>query len=162
MSYQIPVHVVCVSGLVINDENELLMVNSNNYGWVFPGGQVEQGENLVDALKREFIEETGIEVQVGEIFCISSNTKKNTGYNGVKEIPTKVIFDFICKSKGGTLHSSIENSETSYINVCKVLNLIKSPAIKERFNAYLNYNGRPIYLDYESRPVFNLKSKTTF
>ena len=49
------------------------MVNSNNYGWVFPGGQVEEGENLISALKREIfeeIEETGIKISVDEVFWV--------------------------------------------------------------------------------------------
>ena len=30
--------------------------------------------HIVDAVKREIFEESGIEVEVGEVFCISSNT----------------------------------------------------------------------------------------
>lgn len=34
----------------------------------FPGGGLELGEGLIDGLKREFVEETGIEVEVKEHF----------------------------------------------------------------------------------------------
>jgi ADP-ribose pyrophosphatase YjhB (NUDIX family) len=33
--------------------------------WSLPGGAVELGEKLVDALKREILEEIGIEIEVG-------------------------------------------------------------------------------------------------
>lgn len=37
----------------------------------FPGGGLEFGEGLVDCLKREFQEECGIEVEVGELFYVN-------------------------------------------------------------------------------------------
>lgn len=88
-----PTHIIATAGIVINDSEEILMVKTHNQGWVFPGGQVEVGENLIDAVKREIMEETGIDVEVGEVFCIASNTAKYPGYNGVKEIPTKLMLD---------------------------------------------------------------------
>lgn len=71
-----PTHIIAGAGVVINDKDEVLMVKTYNAGWVFPGGQVEVGENVIDAVKREIMEETGIDVDVGEVFCISSNTGK--------------------------------------------------------------------------------------
>ncbi len=152
-------HIIAAAGIVINEKNEILMIKNNRRGWEFPGGQVEVGENLINAVKRELMEETGIEVEVGEVFCISSNTGKYPGYNGVKEIPTKIMLDFICYSKGGTLNTSEENSETAFIPKNKVLELIQAPAYIERYKAFLEYAGRPVYLEYVSKPEFQLKLK---
>ena len=102
-AWVMPTHIIAGAGIVINDKNEILLVNTYHGGWVFPGGQVEVGENVIDAVKREILEETGIDVEVGEVFCISSNTCKHPGYNGVKEVPTKIMLDFICRAKGGVL-----------------------------------------------------------
>lgn len=154
-----PTHIIAGAGIVTNERDAVLMVKTYNAGWVFPGGQVEVGENVIDAVKREIMEESGIDIEVGEVFCISSNTGKYPGYNGVKEVPTKIMLDFICKAKGGDPRPSDENSESAYVPKEKVLELIQTPAIIERYKAYLEYTGRPIYLEYVTKPSFQLKLK---
>lgn len=159
MNWVMPTHIIAAAGIVLNENDEILMVKHHRHGWVFPGGQVEVGENIIDAVKREVAEETGIEIEAGEIFCISSNTGKYPGYNGVKEIPTKIILDFICKGKNGLPRPSAENSESAYVPRDTVQKLIQSPAITERYKAFLEYTGRPVYLEYITKPVFELKLK---
>lgn len=157
MERVMPTHIIAGAGIVINDKDEVLMVKTYNAGWVFPGGQVEVGENVIDAVKREVMEETGVDIEVGEVFCIASNTAKYPGYNGVKEVPTKIMLDFICRAKGGTPRPSEENSESKYVSKEKALELITAPAIIERYKAYLEYTGRPIYMEYVTKPSFELK-----
>ncbi|RZL56051.1 MAG: NUDIX domain-containing protein [Pedobacter sp.] len=58
---------VRVYGLLINSDNEVLLSDEHEYGMKFtkfPGGGVELGEGVVDALKREFVEECNAEVEV--------------------------------------------------------------------------------------------------
>ena len=67
-TWVMPTHIIAAAGIVINENDEILMVKTHRGGWVFPGGQVEVGENVIDAVKREVMEETGIDIEVGEVF----------------------------------------------------------------------------------------------
>ena len=55
-----------VKVLLVNSNNDVLLGYSyNNYQ--FPGGHVEENETLVQAVNREILEETGIELNVTNI-----------------------------------------------------------------------------------------------
>ena len=154
-----PTHIIAAAGVVLNERQEVLLVKHNHAGWVFPGGQVEVGETVMDAVKREVMEETGVSIEVGELFCAASNVAKHPGYNGVKEVPTKLMLDFICTATGGTPRPSEENAESRFIPKEQVLEMITAPNIIERYKAYLEYTGRPIYMAYTTQPVFKLNAK---
>ena len=57
-----------VSGIgVLKDNNTFLMVQDGwAKKWEFPGGGIKIGETVTEAIQREFIEETGLEVEVGK------------------------------------------------------------------------------------------------
>jgi len=58
---------VRVYGLLINNNNEVLISDEQEYGMrftKFPGGGLEYGEGLTDGLKREFVEECNTEVEI--------------------------------------------------------------------------------------------------
>ena len=62
---------VRVYGLLINDANEILLSDEEINGKrfiKFPGGGLEFGEGLIDALKREFIEECNLKVEITSHF----------------------------------------------------------------------------------------------
>ncbi|SUA98947.1 NUDIX domain-containing protein [Paenibacillus thiaminolyticus] len=42
-----PTHIEAVGGIVENEQGHILVVKAKHDGWVFPGGQVEAGENLI-------------------------------------------------------------------------------------------------------------------
>lgn len=157
--FVMPTHIVAVAGFIENKEGEILLVKSHNNGWVLPGGQVEIGETLTQALQREILEESGILVEVGELVCVSSNIATHKGYGGVNLVPTKVMLDFKCKYLSGELSISEENSETAWFSKNDTESVIESSAILERYKAFLENKTRPIYLVYKTRPDFDLSEK---
>lgn len=155
-----PTHIVAADGIVENERNEILLVKSRDKNiWTIPGGQVEVGENLIDAVVREIKEESGIDVSVSKLVCISSNTCTYEGYNGFEMVPTKVMFGFVCTYIGGELCVSDETSESCWVPKDNVLDYITVPSLVERFKAYLNFDGNIQYLEYITKPQYDLKLK---
>lgn len=70
-----------VYGLLINESNEVLLSDEREYGMdfiKFPGGGVELGEGLIEALKREFIEECSAEIEVLQHFYTTDFYEKSS------------------------------------------------------------------------------------
>ena len=68
-------HFMGVGGVVIHEDKVLLV--KLTYGpakgmWLIPGGLVDRGETLQEAVKREILEETGVKVQPRGIVGIRS------------------------------------------------------------------------------------------
>lgn len=152
-----PTHIVAVGGIVEDSKGNILLVKTKNGGWVFPGGQVEVGENLTNALIREIKEESGIEVKVSHLIGIYSNTGIHKWYDGITDVPTKVMLDFVCQPIGGELAISDETTDSRWIAKDEVLNLIKASAYQTRYKAYLEHTGDIRYMDYITHPSFEIK-----
>ena len=67
---------VNVRGIIINENGEIFcqqLTANNGKGrnfWCTPGGGLEMGESLLDGLRREMIEETGVEPEIGKLLFI--------------------------------------------------------------------------------------------
>jgi ADP-ribose pyrophosphatase YjhB (NUDIX family) len=68
--------------------------------WSLPGGALETGESLKDAVCREAREETGLEIRPLRVFEIFERIMRDA--NGQAEYHY-VLIDYICRAAGGTL-----------------------------------------------------------
>lgn len=95
---------VRVYGLLINELNQILISDEQEYGMQFskfPGGGLEYGEGLIDGLKREFIEECDAGIEVLEHFYTTdffvksafNDTQVISVYYKVRNLsPLKLLF----------------------------------------------------------------------
>ena len=138
----VPKHIVAVAGLISNAQGEILLIRSPRRGWEFPGGQVEEGESLIQALKREVQEETGIIASVGALVGVYSNIK----------LPSKVLFGFLGNWESGELSTSPESLETEWVQRTDVLPRISQPFIHDRIKDMLEFSGQVVYRAYTTDP----------
>jgi len=70
---------VRVCGICMQD-NKVLMIRhralGNGYLWAPPGGGLEYGETVEDALKREFLEETGLSINIEQFLFVHEYLQK--------------------------------------------------------------------------------------
>ena len=137
-----PKHIVAVSGLISHADGRILLIRGPRRGWEFPGGQVEEGENLIEALQREIQEEAGIMTSIGSLVGVYSNIQS----------PTKLMFGFLGDYDCGELRTSDESLETEWVARDSVLQRISHPAIYDRMKDMIDFSGRVIYRVYTNNP----------
>jgi 8-oxo-dGTP diphosphatase len=147
-----PVHIVSVGGLIENDEGKILMLLSPDRGWEIPGGQVDDGESLTDALKREVKEETWIDIEVGNLKTVYSNITKRVQPDGISPIGSIVNFGFTGKAISGELATSEESLEVTWVDKEKVLDLIGMDFMRDRVESMLNAEEKIIYGVFTREP----------
>jgi 8-oxo-dGTP diphosphatase len=69
-----PIPSIGVGGILFNQHQQVLLIKRNQPPaqglWSIPGGKLESGESLVEACRREFYEETNLDVEVRHIVAV--------------------------------------------------------------------------------------------
>ena len=143
-------HFVSVAGLVINDSEEVLLVRSPNRGWEYPGGMVESGESLSEALIREIKEETGYDAEIIGFIGICKNIQKDI-----------INIDFACRWVGGELATSEESIDVKWIKKDEVLNYVTFPLTKKRLERMLSRSDKVSVFGFYREP-FNVVIEDEF
>lgn len=86
-----------VKALIINSDNEIMLGYSNKT-YQFPGGHLENGETLEEALLREIKEETGIELKNISIKPFQKITHYSKNYYNSSKNRQNDIYYFIIKT----------------------------------------------------------------
>jgi len=127
-------HTESAGGVVINQEGKVLVVNQHGNSWSLPKGHIEEGENKIEAAKREIYEESGItdlklikELGHYQRCRISEEAKEDKS-------ELKTIFMFLFKTKEKNLKPvDKDNPEARWVEKEKVADLLTHKKDKEFF-----------------------------
>jgi 8-oxo-dGTP diphosphatase len=81
--------------------------------WSVPGGMLELGEKLRDGVRREVLEETGLDVETGEVLevfdSIFTDALGRTQYH-------YVLIDYLCRSLSGEARAGSDVSDVRWVS----------------------------------------------
>ena len=107
-----------VSAVIFDRRGRLLLQQRSDGGqWGLPGGSVEIGESVRDAVRREVLEETGLSVSVRRLVGVYSEPARQ-----VVRYPDGNVWHYInvcfeCAVRGGALTTSDETLALEYFPV---------------------------------------------
>jgi mutator protein MutT len=97
-------------GAIIIESGRIVLVERGHEPlkgyWSLPGGAVEMGEKLVEAVRREVLEETGLEIEPISLFEIFERITAEYHY---------VVADYLCRVKGGQLKAGDDASQAQWV-----------------------------------------------
>lgn len=97
-------------GILADGEgNILFQLRGDKKTWAIPGGAMELGESSVDTCKREFFEETGIQVEPLRFLNLYSNFEEI--YPNGDKVQT-IVFLYEVKAIGNIKIADFQNEET--------------------------------------------------
>jgi len=123
--------IIGVGGVIFHEDSVLLVKRAQEPGigqWSFPGGAVELGETLIEALKREIYEETSLEIEVKGLVRvldrIITDQEKRVQYH-------YVIIDYWAWKVSGKLHPASDISDACFVPLNQVQHMGVQQPVEE-------------------------------
>ena len=108
--------IASVEAIIQNEQHKILVLKRNNAPakgeWWFPGGRVQKGETLSEALIREVKEETALDIEVGNIVGV---------YTRLFPERHDISIVFLCSLSNGNIRLNREHSDTKFLSVKKAM-----------------------------------------
>ena len=110
-----------VGAIIIKDGHILLIKRGAepSYGkWSVPGGHIELGETIENALKREVLEETGLGVEISRlagVYDLIARDGENIEHH-------YVIIEFLAEAVSGKLRAGTDALECRWVPLAEIAN----------------------------------------
>lgn len=77
-----------VDVIIETPQGQVILIRRKNppHGWALPGGFVDEGELLAAAARREALEETGLQVELDELFHCYSDPRRDPRQHTVSTV----------------------------------------------------------------------------
>lgn len=125
-----------VGAMVFNPEGKIFLMRS--YKWrgkyVIPGGHIEVGEKIEEALKREIREETGLDI-FGIKFLFFQEFIFDKVFWKKRHF---IFFNFICRTKSSKVTLNSEGQEYLWVIPDQALGLPLEPYTRGTIKKFLN------------------------
>jgi nucleoside triphosphatase len=123
-----------VGGLIFNPAGELFLMKSHKWRdlYTVPGGHIELGESMEAALRRELLEETGLDVYAIEFLCIQEYVFDRYFW----EQRHFIFFDFTCRSDSSEATLNDEAEEYVWVPIEDALRLPIDPYTRKAIEEY--------------------------
>jgi 8-oxo-dGTP diphosphatase len=109
--------VVGVGAVVLDGERVLLVKRGHaplKGQWSLPGGGVETGETLEQAVARKVLEETGVTIEVGPIVEVLDRISRDSDGRVEHHF---VLVDFVARPSGGFLRSASDAEDAEWVRL---------------------------------------------
>lgn len=129
---------------VLKNGEKVLMINRKNnwLGWAFPGGHLENNETFEECVKREMLEETGLEVAKleykGTVDVFNPNTKKHL-----------LVSNYLSEHYTGTLKEECDEGELQWINIYDIDSMKVAEGLEYRLPLFFEDGIIDLYIELD-------------
>lgn len=128
-----------VGAIIVNPSNKILLCKSRKWNdkFVIPGGHIERGEKMEDALRREVKEETGLDIYDIELISLQESIFSKT-FQQEKHF---IFIDFICRTGSSDVILNDEADEYIWAGIDEIMDLDLGGYTRQFFTEYMRENS---------------------